>query len=564
MKASDPGPIILLHFNRRSQRFCGFFADSRLVDGSNVHAVYVNVISVSGSTHIDNVAAAGTLPIFSKQPAMWPTNPGRTRVFEFVSLAVYAAWILFVTIRHEPWRDECDPWLAARDMSLRQLFSWLGAAGTPGLWYLLIMPLAKAGLPIVTMSVLHDIIAIKTAGLILFRSPFDRVSKLLLIFSYYFAYEYAVVARTYALDTLLIFGIVVILRKKQPSILGGVLIALLANCNAHGFFISGTFSLVLAVRWIRQEGLTRRIAAIAGIIAAGLGLAFVQLLPPAWAQHIGGATHWSSAWVAMQKACFPRFPAKPWSPGWIPSLIPFSSAFYIFRTAVSLVYFGATFWLLARRDRFSFWMIAFACLSLLWIFVFKYFSFEHHAGLLFVLGIAALWLAKAAGAAQHPGFERTLERSAQICLATVLVIAFIQGIVWSANDLAFPYSTGPRMAAFIRNNGLEKRTIAVFPDEFAAPVLPHLNRSTRFWMVGRQDYGTYMTWDSAWASNSGMKDPAVIARVARQFPNHTCLLLMARRPLVDPSAAGYRLLYSSSADYWIEIPEQYFLYEPVR
>jgi len=53
---------------------------------------------------------------------------------------VYAVWVLFISLHHEAWRDEADVWLAARDMGPRELFHWLGGAGTPGLWYTLVMP----------------------------------------------------------------------------------------------------------------------------------------------------------------------------------------------------------------------------------------------------------------------------------------------------------------------------------------------------------------------------------------------------------------------------------------
>src|SRR5207248_1486395 len=110
---------------------------------------------------------------------------------------------------------EADVWLAARDMTPVQLFHWLGSAGTPGLWYFLLMPLSKLGLPYVSMTLLHAMIAIVVAALIAFRSPFSRLLKTLILFSYPLAYEYSVVARSYVLTCLWLFLIAMQLRAER-------------------------------------------------------------------------------------------------------------------------------------------------------------------------------------------------------------------------------------------------------------------------------------------------------------------------------------------------------------
>ncbi|HZK79524.1 MAG TPA: hypothetical protein VFC46_00615 [Humisphaera sp.] len=124
-------------------------------------------------------------------------DPASDRRFAAILTSVYAIWVLFVCLHHEPWRDEADVWLAARDMTLGQLFHWLGASGSPGLWYLLLMPLAKLGFPYHAMIALHAPLAIAGAGAIAFWAPFPRIFKILIVFSYSLVFEYAVVARSY-------------------------------------------------------------------------------------------------------------------------------------------------------------------------------------------------------------------------------------------------------------------------------------------------------------------------------------------------------------------------------
>src|SRR5690242_7219417 len=82
------------------------------------------------------------------------------RTFAIAVTVIYSACVLAAGLHHEGWRDEADAWLAARDLPMGQWFSWLGGAGTPGLWYVLILPLARSGLPYLSMTLLHVGLAI--------------------------------------------------------------------------------------------------------------------------------------------------------------------------------------------------------------------------------------------------------------------------------------------------------------------------------------------------------------------------------------------------------------------
>ncbi len=70
----------------------------------------------------------------------------------------FIAWLLCVSVlawRHEPWADEAQAWLIAKDSSVLNLFlNQLRYESTPGLWHLLLMPFAKLGAPYWTMAAL--------------------------------------------------------------------------------------------------------------------------------------------------------------------------------------------------------------------------------------------------------------------------------------------------------------------------------------------------------------------------------------------------------------------------
>src|SRR2546425_7472033 len=114
-----------------------------------------------------------------------------SRALSLIALAIYVAMVVILELHHEPWRDEADPWLLARDADLFTFFHRMGLSGTPGLWHALLVPFARTGLPYASQAVLHILIASCTAALILWKGPFPLVLRIMTIYSYYLSYEYS-------------------------------------------------------------------------------------------------------------------------------------------------------------------------------------------------------------------------------------------------------------------------------------------------------------------------------------------------------------------------------------
>ncbi|MBK5092742.1 MAG: hypothetical protein JJE48_04400, partial [Actinobacteria bacterium] len=159
-----------------------------------------------------------------------------------------------IVSKHEPWRDEAQSWLIARDANPVELFTrYLRYEGHPFLWYLILMIPAKLGLPYITMSIISAAIASCTVYLILWHSPFPNYIKVLLPFSFLFFYQFAVVARSYVLIPLLLFFIAIIYKEKTERFyLFIVLLCLLANVSLHGIVIAVSFLFIHALELSRK------------------------------------------------------------------------------------------------------------------------------------------------------------------------------------------------------------------------------------------------------------------------------------------------------------------------
>jgi hypothetical protein len=197
-------------------------------------------------------------------------------MFPGAVLVLYAGLVLFGALHHELWRDEAQAWLVARDLSIPDILRNAPHEGSPVLWHLLNVPLAKGGFPCWSQKALSLAVAVAGAGIFLFFAPFPRLLKVAAVFSYLLAYEYAVIARSYGLSVLLLFGAAALEGKKfeQPLLYGAVLFCL-ANTNVHSLVPALVLCLLFLFEAVRDRRKQRMIhaglaAGLLGVLVAGL------------------------------------------------------------------------------------------------------------------------------------------------------------------------------------------------------------------------------------------------------------------------------------------------------
>lgn len=158
----------------------------------------------------------------------------------------FAGWLIIngiLLLLHEPWRDEANVWLMAKELSPIQLFREIRYQGHPCLWYLLVMPIAKIGLPFRTIGGLSLLLMAVTVWIFLRKAPFHLLTKAVCLFSPIFTYFYPVIARNYCLIAL----ILVILAWQFPernkySVRYGLLLGLLVQADTIAIAPAGMIS----------------------------------------------------------------------------------------------------------------------------------------------------------------------------------------------------------------------------------------------------------------------------------------------------------------------------------
>ena len=204
----------------------------------------------------------------------------KSKIFSVSVTFFYALLTSIVSIYHEPWRDEAQAWLIARDLDIVSLFKQMRYEGTPALWHLILFPFAKLNFPYGTITIIHLVIAISMVYLFVSYAPFSRITKLLFIFSYYIAYEYAIIARNYNIAILLLFLIAIFYKERfEHPIRHSFLIFLLFNTNIYGFFMASSLSLIYVWELVKEKKQLKLYCSAILIMCLGGILSFIQMLP---------------------------------------------------------------------------------------------------------------------------------------------------------------------------------------------------------------------------------------------------------------------------------------------
>ncbi len=356
-----------------------------------------------------------------------------------IVLSLFAAMLAMVGPRHEPWFDEGQAWLLGRDTTLWDLLAHrVRYEGSPGLWHAILWLLSHGGLPFSYLWTVSAAFACGGAWIILTRAPFPFFLRVGIIFSYFVAYQYAVVARSYALDLLLIplIGACFASRLRRP-VLYGVLLGLLANSNAYSFIIACAFAAeFLLARW-RAGGWQRADFAGGALYLVLAAAAVLQAWPPsdaAFASNADKAPEIMRGAMLLAEAFVDRLDiGSTTAPGGTMFLLGFVASVLLLLPSL----------LLLLRARVA--LLAGLAFAGLLAFSILKFANAWHAGLLYLLWILALWI----GWAALDSFSTAQRGIVVASVSLIVAVNVLYGAAATLRDIREPYSAGPAAAQAI-------------------------------------------------------------------------------------------------------------------
>ena len=426
--------------------------------------------------------------------------------WETMALLGYVAVVASGVRWHEGWTDEAQAWMIARDMGWWQMMlHGVRYEGTPGLWHSVLWVMARLHLSYIGMHYAAALLAVAGAAVLLRWAPFPRYLKLLIPFTFFLAYQDAVVARSYVLFAGLGFGAAALLRGRiRRPLLLAVLLGLIAQISIHGCIASGGLAIVAAVEaW--QAGLhrMRRYQAAAGLLLLFWLLAIATAAPPrdldfAAAKNLHKARIWvrdsqGGHWVyGNDQIPVDPDPSKPhlvtrkdargsatMQPGELAPIplqrahLPFGRRLWLrvahllglvtfpISTSRSLAVGTVVLWVMLvwgrtragePAPRQGLGRLALIPPVLMVAAFSKLYVAPRHAGVLFTLFVISLWLAWPESELQE---ELTPRRQWQrVALTTMLLLVAVQQIGWTEDailaDKHYPYSGDWTTARFLK------------------------------------------------------------------------------------------------------------------
>ncbi len=441
-----------------------------------------------------------------------------------VAWAVTAMFVLIcgaVSLRHEDWRDEADAWLIARDAGVSEVWALTRKVGMPATWYLLNMPAAKAGLNPIWMHWVNLAAAVAAALIMLRWGPFPWLVRASIVFSYMFAYEYAIVARPYSLVALGAFAVAALHRghRRHPLALG-LAVAFLANTTVHGLFIAFAYATWFAFDAVRGRPLDRRTIVALVVMAAGGALCVAQLYDPHPAQFSDAAgIRYPYALEDALRNLGAIPPPEMEQFGTEPALI-------INSLLVALVVLV----IVRQRSAAGGWTLLVGIVLLGYVFLYKWFQAPRHAGMVTVLLIMSTWIAVADDPMMRRG--RFARQALHWALGVAMGISVTTAVSWWLWDWRYEYSHGRQMARWIDAHYPPESGIVISSQIYGTSVLMYSHRR-QFWYADLRQWGSYCPWDANYVKNLGLHPRIMMARTLAQFGDRNVRLLL-------PYGAGFR------------------------
>lgn len=488
------------------------------------------------------------------------------RLLDAAVILAYAAITIITVSRHEPWRDESQAWLVARDAG--------GVSGIirealyqrhPLLWYFLLAPFAQSGLPVQAMSLIHLAFAFSAVILFVSNAPFSRFTKYLFIFSYFMVYEYAVLAREYALAVFFLFWIASYYPKRwEHPLRYGWLIFFLFNTTYVCYFFGWGFLLLYAWEAWGEKKLGWRERTAVGIMLIGAVAVAMQgsTLPLDHADYgYVMKPNYGGPLYLMRKALIP-----------LGFDVTDRSAMAVAVAAI------AGIWISLLKKPAAWFLMTAAYLGLFYIFTFKHPGHLRHYGFGLISILTALWISS-----YYPGWtwmEKLFERISPFTLQNLrnysffaihicLILSIRFGYMAHHLDRKADFSGGKNMAHFLRHFakiGLTRDSvIAAHPSSQAVSVLVHLP-GWKFWYPAVDEFGTFAKFTKEQDQNERLSVRDTLAKIQASFPDLSKIFLLFPAALPFSEAHGYqfRLLHAADQTVYGYGLERFYFYQVIK
>ncbi len=410
--------------------------------------------------------------------------------FFLIVLFLFYCMVTIITVfRHEVWIDEAQAWLVAQKLSPLGVLKEIQIEGHPALWYFIIMPFAKLRFDVLSMQLISVFTMIFATGLLIWKSPFNFLTKLAIVLSPCYLYWLPDVARSYSLVALLIFALAIYWnRQKEHPYIFSIILILLANTHILMFALCFSVFLCFLFENLKDfcESKSFKIL-IPSLIQA---TAFFLIYMFFYVLNSGNVNDVTKAHDVVENiyyliSCF----------GFFTFLKPVNIQLYHFSCIVAWLLFLSLSVLLLKIDKRIFFVSFVGLLFQIYIYIFIIYVIPQRVALTLLIVVFAFW-AVSVQASKKTVLFRVTEISFILFFALSVPISLnlIKGDFFNA------FSSSKETAQFIKDNLGNETTFTgvghVSSVQVYAPNIkfysPSINRNYSFYEFDNKNFNPYL------------------------------------------------------------------------
>ena|GEM_PF-356798 len=492
-------------------------------------------------------------------------NSGSSKKRLYNALLFSAIFLIveFILIQfHEYWADEIHAWaIAHKSASLSDVFYNGRYEGHPKLWYVLLYLLQKFTDNIFYMKVLNLCIATGAVFVFCYYSPFSFMTNILFCIGYFFAYEYSIISRNYAITVLLLFWCAGIYTKYKGKhiLLLSVLFFLLFQTNVYAVIIG--FPFYCYILWTLYKRKNIRIPYVTGsviVILAGLVASILTMKPPSDSglstENLRFSLHDFAHTLSIVFTSYipiPQLNFHFWSSNILNAL-----QHHIYVQAFLSIILLIAVCILFKENKKVLALFISGTLGVLLFTYLKYFGYIRHHGHLYLLFILCYWLyinEKPTEIITKNKYTGWIKKHFVTTLLTIQIIAMCYANVC---DIRYPFSNNLPAANYIQADGLDHLPILGDGDYITSSIAGLLNKDIYF--PRPRYWGQFIVLNSHWGNRIKFSVTDLLNQVdSIATVKKSDVLVVLSYPFNDPTLKNWALLQTFENSI---IGEDYFIY----
>ena len=451
-------------------------------------------------------------------------------------------------LHHEMWGDEAYYGIiTAKSQSFSQLLNNYRFDQHPLTWNILIYLVYSIFHSLWSLKLLEVLISSISAFLILRYAPFSKLNKGLLVFSYFFVFEYAVLLRNYSLGILFtILFCILFSQKKDKIIWQSLVLFFLANINGYSLMLALSFWFMSFLNYINsrikslQNPFSTELITSILVVCAGTLLSLYQILPfrsGIFNQFSSIYFHWNpylfkQTVISMFAAYFPIpniFSSHFWNTSILMAFPYWLQWCFVFFTIILFILIATYYFSKSKLLSVIYVLGTVGITSFMYCVNSQ--NFARFYGHLFILLIACLWLGfyqveRFSKAKNDNIFIDFVDRNKQLLLTMLLSVQVISGLYFIISDIRKPFSASYLASQFINNNHYKKLPIVGYEQGWVSAM--HLYQSVPFYYPESERWGSF---NAPQFKADRLTPPDLLSRLVLFSEDHPKFLLVMTQDL---------------------------------